>query len=307
MFIEREDYNNTISVKLVMPTSCNAQCPFCYNKCRAMGANKEIFLNNFINSLNDLLDKIDKKNEVSLDITGGEPTFDIELLSEVLHQLKINNIKSRVCRVVMTTNGYKLYQLTRTCKDIDVIDYVNISVHDYRYLHRYYTLGQNGIKTFDEYNRMVKELEKNNIKCSAVSVIYCDINMPFQIWLKEFVNWAKKIGFIGIRFRYSCDDKLYCNKFDDYMIQTMNNEDYQVITYENTPDSNWCRLRRYDGFRIFFLHGVKDTTQYTKGIEYIIDNNGKCYCDYIKQLPIDEYQYEVGKIYDNEKYIKYYK
>ena len=89
------------------------------------------------------------------------------------------------------------------------------------------------------------------------------------------------------------------------MQQIIDDSFYDVITFENTPDSCWCRLRRKnDGFRVFFLHGVKDTTLYTKGIEYIVNNDGKCYCDYYKKTPIEHYKYEIGKIYDNEDYMK---
>ena len=74
---------------------------------------------------------------------------------------------------------------------------------------------------------------------------------------------------------------------------------FDIITYENTTDSHWLRLRdKETGFRIFFLHGVLDTSLLTKGIEYVIDDDGKCYCDYYKRTPIEKYEYEIGKIYD---------
>ena len=46
---------------------------------------------------------------------------------------------------------------------------------------------------------------------------------------------------------------------------------FDTINYEKTTDSHWCRLRRKDGMRVFFLHGVLDTSILTKGIEYVID------------------------------------
>lgn len=87
--------------------------------------------------------------------------------------------------------------------------------------------------------------------------------------------------------------------FDSYLIESMNEADkFDVIDYENTTDSHWCRLRRKDKMRVFFLHGVLDTSIKTKGIEYVIDTDGHCYCDYYRRTKVEDYQYEVGKIYD---------
>lgn len=77
-----------------------------------------------------------------------------------------------------------------------------------------------------------------------------------------------------------------------------NDSKFDIINYENTTDSHWCRLRRKDKMRIFFLHGVLDTSIKTKGIEYIIHDDGLCYCDYYKRTKLEDYNFEVGKIYD---------
>lgn len=100
--------------------------------------------------------------------------------------------------------------------------------------------------------------------------------------------------------RFRCD-VFWTNSdiFDIYLIKAMNEVNkFNVINYENTTDSHWCRLRRKDGMRVFFLHGVLDTSVKTKGIEYVIDTDGHCYCDYYRKIKIEDYQYEVGKIYD---------
>ena len=73
-YIERANYNKVITIKLVIPCGCNAKCPFCYNKDKSMNYDKQQFLNNFIDSLSDIIQKIGNKNPISVDITGGEPT-----------------------------------------------------------------------------------------------------------------------------------------------------------------------------------------------------------------------------------------
>ena len=106
-----------------------------------------------------------------------------------------------------------------------------------------------------------------------------------ELQYQRVIDWAKYVGFIAVRFR--CD--VFWNDsdvFDSYLAESMSEADkFDVINYENTTDSHWCRLRRKDKMRVFFLRGVLDT-------------DGHCYCDYYRRTKIEDYQYEVGKIYD---------
>ena len=49
MFVERKDCNN-------------AKCPFCYNKDKRISFDKQQFLDNFIDSLDDIICRIGDKN-----------------------------------------------------------------------------------------------------------------------------------------------------------------------------------------------------------------------------------------------------
>lgn len=293
--IERKDYNKVITIKLCIPNGCNARCEFCYNKDKnnIRLNNSTELMSNFIISLDNVINRIKNKNPVSLDITGGEPTMNPSYLISVFKRLKEYKIKDKVLRVTMTINGYRLNDVIPYMEG--VVDYVNISVHDFCKEHRNTIFGfdTNSIK----YNELTHKLQNIGITCSACCVIYKKIN-NFENWKEKFISWAKQNGFISIRFR--CN--VYWNNqdvFDEYMIQSMNDNNFQIITYEKTPDSHWCRLRRReDGFRIFFLHGVLDTSIVTKGIEYVIADDGLCYCDYYKRKKLDDCEYEIGKIYD---------
>ena len=292
-YIERVDYNKVITIKLVIPNSCNAKCPFCYNKDKNITLNKEEFYNNFIDELDYVLKEIGDKNPVSIDITGGEPTLDYEFLIRVLNRLKEYNIKSKVLRTTMTTNGTNLIKVIPYLKG--VIDYVNISIHDYRIEERMNILGLSIPSSY--YKSCVSQLKEIGITTSVCAVIFKEIP-DFKSWMDNFIDWAKENGFISVRFR--CN--VFWDKssiFDKYLLQEKEDDDFTVITYENTTDSHWLRLRRKsDKMRVFFLHGVLDTSILTKGIEYVIDTNGKCYCDYYRKTPIRDYKYEIGKIYD---------
>lgn len=86
-----------------------------------------------------LFKKIGNKNPVSVDITGGEPTLDHRFLAKVFKKLREYNVKSKVLRVTMTTNGTYLREVIPDMKD--VVDYVNISIHGWRPLRREEILG----------------------------------------------------------------------------------------------------------------------------------------------------------------------
>lgn len=294
-YIERKDYNKVISVKLVVPGSCNARCEFCYMKDYRdiMEHNDDSFFNNYLSSLRNLIEKIDGKNPISLDITGNEPTLNVERLKRILCELKESGLKNKFCRVTMTTNGTNLKEIIPYLDG--VVDYVNISVHDYSLENRQKIMG---FKTFtqNEYRELINQLNNIGVTVSATAVIYRPIN-DFKQWFDSFVEWCENTGFISLRLR--CDVFWKQNYlFDEYMEYGLNNKDYSVITHENTTDSHWCRLRKYNKFRVFFLKGVLDTSLLTKGIEYIIEDDGFCYCDYYKRTKIDDYKYEIGKIYD---------
>lgn len=296
MFVERKEYNNVITVKLVVPTGCNAKCSFCYNKDKKFcERDKEEFLTHFIDSFLELYNKIDGKNPISLDITGGEPTLDIDLFCKIMERLQENDIPSKVCRITLTTNGKHLLECAPFMAGI--VNYVNISVHDFHLERRREIFGLDySIPTSIDYAKMIEALNIFGITVSASAVIHKRIP-NFRRWRDDFIVWAKSLGFIAIRFR--CD--VFWNEaewFDCYITQAITDPKFQVLVHEETPDSYWCRLRMEDKFRVFFLHGVLDTSLKTKGIEYVIDTNGKCYCDYYRNTPIEKYEYEIGKIYD---------
>lgn len=295
MFLERTDYNKVITVKLVIPGGCNAKCPFCYNKDKKITCNKTQFLDNFIPSLDNIITQIGNKNPVSVDITGGEPTLDADFFIQVLKKLKEYDIKSKVLRTTLTTNGYRLDKVIPYLEG--VIDYVNISVHSFRVVERCETMGIKSIDTLYDYYSLVRQLKEIGIDTSASAVIYKDIP-NFNLWRDNFIFWAKANGFKALRFR--CDVFWKdAEIFDNYLLSAKYDNRFDVITYEKTTDSHWLRLREKNtGFRVFFLHGVLDTSLLTKGIEYVIDDDGKCYCDYYKRTPIEKYEYEIGKIYD---------
>lgn len=294
-YIERKDYNKVITIKLVIPGGCNCKCPFCYMKDydAVMANDFQEFHKHYLKSLIDLIEKIGDKNPISLDITGNEPTLNLTQFITILRELDEVDIKSKVQRVTLTTNGFSLMKVAHYLKG--VVDYVNISVHDYDFDRRQKIMGANTF-TREQYYSMTHTLKQLGITTSASAVIYKPVP-DFKKWFDEFVSWCEDAGFIALRLR--CD-VFWPQKelFDDYMRLAMDNKEYTVLTHEHTLDSHWCRLRKNDKFRVFFLHGVRDTSILTKGIEYVIDEDGIAYCDFYKRTKVSDYKYEIGKIYD---------
>lgn len=298
-YVYREDFDNAITIKLVIPGSCNANCSFCYNKHsnkmeKCTAELKQYWLDNFLLSLEQIILKIDKKQPISIDITGNEPTLDTNFFIQVMHKLRGFSLRNEVSRITCTTNGIGLKKVAPFMKG--VVNYVNISVHDYNQERRKQIFGTY-FPTDKYYENAVQLLLDNGIHASAIAVVSEEIS-NFSSWRDSFIKWADKIGFVSLRFRYD----VYCNNnsFLNYMNNTINDKAFYTIQKENTPDSNWCQLSTKDGFMVFFLKGVIDTYKVSPGIEFIVHDDGKAYADFNKSVLFEEYDFPVGYIFDKK-------
>lgn len=297
----RQDFDNAITVKLVVPGSCNARCRFCYNGCNgsvrpATAEQKERWLNSFTGSLARIVDAIGDKQPISVDITGNEPTLDADFLRHVMDRLRTLPQLKQVARVTMTTNGTNLANVAPSL--VGVVDYVNVSVHDFDQVCRNRVFGAH-ICADDDYMNIVLALAKAGIPASAVCVI--DRKIPdFENFYREFVDWCKWIGFVSLRFRHDVFATELAEDFDAHMVAVRDFDEYPqyVIQQESTPDSHWCQLVDESGFMTFFLRGVESTYDVSPGIEFVVADDGELYADYDKQVPIDAYPFPIGYVFD---------
>lgn len=295
----RKDFDNSITIKLVIPGSCNANCGFCYNKHSnkmelATAELKQRWLDNFLLSLEQIILKIDGRQPISVDITGNEPTLDTDFFIKVMHKLRGFSLKNEISRITCTTNGIGLKKVAPFMRG--VVNYVNISVHDYNQERRNAILGSY-FPTDNDYKEAIQVLLDNKIHASAIAVIHNEID-NFSEWRDSFIKWADDIGFVGLRFRHN----VYYNNniFLDYMNETITDERFYTIQKEDTLDSNWCQLVTKDGFFVFFLKGVIDTYEVSPGIEFIVHDDGRAYADFNKRVPFEEYDFPVGYIFDKK-------
>ena len=96
-FIVEEKPVFNLSIKLVIPSGCGMKCPFCFNLLNKNTAvyDKEAFLNNFIDSLNHIIDTAGPQRSISLDITGNEPTHDVGLFIATMQKMLYNSTREK--------------------------------------------------------------------------------------------------------------------------------------------------------------------------------------------------------------------
>ena len=295
----RKDYNNVVSIKLVIPSYCQAKCEFCFMKAyERMEHDSDMFLMRYLESLGDIVSQLYGKFPISLDITGNEPTFNPNLLRKVLRGLKQSRWMDKINRVVMTTNGYKLEEVAYDLQG--VVDYVNISTHHYDLSERRRIFGTWRIPNDDELQKLVMQLLWQGIKTSTVAVVYEPRDF-FADFLHRYIRWAREIGFESIRFRGDCATDKFAYTFNSYIDDTIRSGRYEVIQEERTADSRWCRLVDPYGFFFFMLQGVPSTYECSRGVEYIINDDGLPYLDYYKQHPFKYRDLPVGYIFDKKE------
>ena len=272
----KKGHGSNLSVKIVIPSYCQAKCPFCFNKLTVSTQkhNYGEFLDNLDKSLDMITDNIDKRG-ITLDITGNEPTFNIFLFMKLMNQIKL--YKEKVSRVILTTNGFRIYD----CIDYmeDVVDIVNISLHHYNYDKRKKIFGTSSIPNDVELRNIVKKLKEKNITATAVCVLYEDIG-NFNNFYDKFTNYAKDLGFKDVRLRSNfCENDSFIDDYLEAVFPNQSMNELGGLTTKIITDNS--------GFETRILKGVPDLTEYVIGAELVIDDNGKCYIDYNKRYPVD--------------------
>lgn len=290
-------HGDTLSVKVVLPTFCQAKCRFCFNRYTAETQchNWDIFFSNFETALKQVFMEAGYRR-ISIDITGGEPTFNPEKFQEFLRSLKTTIYEAQeqiqspgrpvIDKVVLTTNGYRLEE----CMDMfefEIIDIVNISLHHYNYLDRQNIFGTKFIPSNGDLFRICEKLRDAGKKVTAVAVVWdgeflhpdypkCTEN-NFRKFVGTFAHEISLMGFHDGRIRL------------DYM-DTKGNADLFAVEFPNeslymTPALQVKSLNHLD-LPINIYKGVPDISEFVVGPELIVDDNGMLYLDYIKEKPI---------------------
>lgn len=271
-----------LSVKIVVPSFCQAKCPFCFNNLTKETSTHGMYMEFFANireSLQRVCENIGGR-PITIDITGNEPTFHVPVFSTLMEIIK--EFKPYISQVVLTSNGFHLKECIPYMDG--VVNIVNISVHHYDETIRKSEIFQTEHVPSDlELKQICYECSKIGITCTGVAVIFKKFE-SFDNFYHKFVDYCKSTGFTNVRIR--------CN-----FIQRLNNLDEVLsLNVENKSIIDLAALKVIhiaDEFDVLILVGVKDTTEHVLGVEVVVDDNGKLYIDYNKRYPlnIDKLQY----------------
>lgn len=275
-----EGHGHTLSIKIVMPCYCQAHCPFCFNN---QTINTQMhdwiwFTSNLFNSLTDIFKTLNNR-KISIDITGNEPTFNVEQFKEFMEILLFfkQTYGEKIDKIVMTTNGFHLYECIPYMKD--VIDIVNISLHHFDYNIRREIFGTKYIPSNEDLKNIIKALNNINITVTSVAVIYKKVDM--KNFVTSFMEFSKEMGFkdARIRINFTTNNMLVRNQFYEKIL-----EDEQVVEQGGLS----TKYLNFDGYSVNVYLGVTDLIEYVIGVELVIDDDGIVYVDYNKRYKVDK-------------------
>lgn len=325
-----QGYGLAISVKIVLPTYCQANCRFCFNKetLKTQEHNWDAFLNRIENTLNLIFQSCPNRR-FTLDITGAEPTFVPSNLEQVLVSLsrvlnepryipggKTYYYRDMVDKVVLTTNGFRLRECMKS-EYFNIIDIVNISIHSVNYAERLEIFRTKYIPSNRDLQDITYELRSRDKIVTAVAVLdelgmfeyredgrVYDKPIPdtdkFEDWITNFANQISKMGFCTGRIRMD-----YTNTADRAFSR-------RLLTGSFTGKGN--KLQKSStmdvkeitslSVNIKIFKGVSDFTDAFRGLEFIVDDDGFVYLDYSKKLHLngDDMKRFNESVYLNKNY-----
>ena len=269
-------HGNSLSVKIVIPTYCQANCDFCFNKnTKKKQYDADVFLKNLDISLSKIFNNI--KREFTIDITGNEPTFNVQLLKEAL--TIINKYRSFISQIVLTTNGYRLMECLPF---IGMVDIINISVHHYDFNVRKDIFKTNNILNDNQLKSITNTLKNKGISVTAICVLNKEIE-DFKDFYNKFCDWAIEIGFSDIRMRSN-----YLRN-DLFMDKIYNMDIGEIKESSDVPGLKSKKI--YDKERNYYIYiflGVESLVNIVIGAEMVIDDDGLLYIDYNKNYPVTD-------------------
>ncbi|EMH79871.1 molybdenum cofactor biosynthesis enzyme [alpha proteobacterium HIMB114] len=186
----RDTFGRTFPyIRLSITDVCNFKCGYCLPNGYFKPNNHPGFLNifeieNLINGLSDL-------GVSKIRVTGGEPT----VRKDFFDVMKLIKSKNGIKKLVVTTNGYKLNQLTDKFLDAG-IDGMNISIDSLNRSKFKEITGHDRLPEILEGIKILQDKGFKNIKINAVLLKNINDNQ------EEFDAWSEFINQNDISFRY---------------------------------------------------------------------------------------------------------
>jgi len=249
---------------IVLPVDCSADCSFC--SWRTSNQDKQTFNNKvFIDGLILALENLPERC-TQITISGGEPSVYSEL-STVMATIAYHKRKN-IQKVVFTTNGQNILKLSNEKWFTDVVDYVNISRHDFNQDDNDRIMGIKTI-TWGGIKKASKRLGNAGIPTNINCVLSDSITTRYsEVFINEFIKLSRKNFINSITFRRDYDDGFGVHPLESFMGKSTNIGECPV-----------CRKSRYivNGMEVIFTTSEFEPTEVLgdKVYEFILQPNGK--------------------------------
>ncbi len=254
---------------IVLPTQCNMECSFC--SWRTSDQDKQdVSSMQFLKKLRIILEELPERFS-QITISGGEPSTykELEQVMMMIGYHKFKNIK----KVVFTTNGERLEELSSKSWFTSVVDYVNLSRHHYND-ETNDDIFKGKLIGWDIIQKISSTLGACgiplNINCVLSSSIFKKYNEDF---ITDFVSIAKNNWVNTITFRNDYDDGNGVHYLETSLGKSVQDNVCPV-----------CRKTQYiiNGMIVFFTSSVVEPGTILKNnlYELILQPNSKLTMDW---------------------------
>ncbi len=186
----RDTFGRTFPyIRLSITDVCNFKCGYCLPNGYFKPNNHPGFLN--ISEIENLINGLSDLGVSKIRVTGGEPT----VRKDFFDVMKLIKSKNGIKKLVVTTNGYKLNQLTDKFLDTG-IDGMNISIDSLNRSKFKEITGHDRLPEILEGIKILQDKGFKNIKINAVLLKNINDNQ------EEFDAWSEFINQNDISFRY---------------------------------------------------------------------------------------------------------
>lgn len=263
-------HNEDPNFSIVMQGGCNAACPFCFNK--GQSSFTPAPMGYYLSELQRVLKTLPEQF-YQISITGGEPLLSPRIIP-VLGVLM--PFKDKYHNILLTTNGTGLIEHRDMIAA--VVDHINLSRHHWDEKENQRIFGG----TYSLMDKDIKEIIRQYSKDGIDISVNCVINDETQRGVIEtYVDWARNMGFMAVRFRKENGDITPTPVEASY-------SEHKVVWNGKCPVCR-TKLQYINGMQVFWKSSTLEPsdTITDEVFEVVFQPDGNTYLDWMGKKPID--------------------
>lgn len=240
--------NNSIrlsNLNLLISNSCNMNCDYCQIKRNIVKIDNNSFMTIMTTqkALKYFFENCDKKMELTVNITGGEPLLNIQALKYVLNVIDTVSGKKDLpnIRKVVFTNGTLITaEIAKILSrhNVFVITSLDGTANTHNKLRKY----SDGKDTFDDALNGYQIAKTAGCTCAISAVYSIDMNM------NEFADWIQTLSPVSVGLNYP-HKLLNTNKFDDVNFDKYNKA---ILSLRKSIKQSGIYLENYERYKRSF-------------------------------------------------------